>query len=91
MFYHVLLYALPYALPFFLTIFKMFHCNYILGQGNADKYTKLSRIYFSMECFKADFSQFLSTSVKICLLGGCLGTLHQIQAFPGSSYSFLIF
>ena len=33
------------------------------------------------ECFTAAFLQFLLKKVKICLLGGRLGTRPQIQAF----------
>ena len=43
---------------------------------------KFKQIGFSMdECFTADFFQFLLKKVKICLLGGRLGTRPQIQAF----------
>ena len=43
---------------------------------------KIKQIGFSMdECFTADFLQFLLKKVKICLLGGRLGTRPQIQAF----------
>ena len=40
---------------------------YNLGQWIADKFTKLSKIVFSMVCF---------TNVKVCLLAGRLGTRH---------------
>ena len=36
-----------------------------------------------MECFTADFLQFLPKNVKIWLLGGRLGTCNQTQAFQG--------
>ena len=58
---------------------------YNLGQKVGDKFTKLSKIGFFMECFTADFLQFLSKNVKILLFGGRLGTRHQIQAFQGFS------
>ena len=51
---------------------------YNLGQKFGDKFTKLSKIGFFMECFTADFLQFLSKKVKIWLFGGRLGTRHQI-------------
>ena len=38
-----------------------------------------------MECFAADFLQFFSKNVEIWLLGGRLGTPHQIQAFQAFS------
>ena len=36
-----------------------------------------------MECFTAGFSQFSSSSVKICLMDERLCTRIQIQAFQG--------
>ena len=57
--------------------------NFVVGMFNrgqriADKFTKLSKIGLSMECFTADFSLFTCTNVKICFLGGRVGTLRQI-------------
>ena len=46
---------------------------------------KLGKIGFSMECFRLFFCNFLSKNIKIWLLGGRLGTRHQIQAFQGFS------
>ena len=46
-----------------------------------DNLTKLTKIFFPMECFTAQFSQRFSTNVKIRLLDERLGTRHQIQAF----------
>ena len=63
-------------------------CN--LGQNVRDKFTKSSKIGFSMECFTLIFCDFLPKSVKIWLLGGWLGTRHQIQAFRGFSWNILI-
>ena len=40
---------------------------YNLGQRVRDKFTKLSKISFSMECFTADFLQLLPKNVKIWL------------------------
>ena len=37
------------------------------GHNTVDKFTKLSKICFSMECFRADFWQFSNTTVVICL------------------------
>ena len=59
--------------------------TYSLGQGVRDKFTKLSKIDFSMDCFTADFLRLFTESVKIWLFGGRLGTRHQIQAFQGLS------
>ena len=56
--------------------------EYNLGQKIGDKFTKLSKIGFSMKCVKADF---LPRYVKFWLLGGGLGTPHQTQAFQGFS------
>ena len=38
-----------------------------LGQKVGDKFTKLSKIGFSMECFTDDFLRLLSKNVKIWL------------------------
>ena len=40
------------------------------------KFTNLGKIGFSMECFTAYFSQFSSTTVKICLSGRKMGNRH---------------
>ena len=53
---------------------------YNLEQNVAEKFTKFSKIGFS-DCFTAIFCDFLPKNVKIWLLGGRLGTLHQMQAF----------
>ena len=39
--------------------------NYNLGQDIVDKFKKLSKIGFFMECLTADFSHFSGTAVKI--------------------------
>ena len=57
--------------------------KYNIGQKVVDKFTKLSKKGFSMECFTADFCNFLPITIKIWLLGGWLGTHHQIQAIQG--------
>ena len=49
------------------------------GQNMLDKFTKLSKIRFSLECFTADFLQVSSTTIKIYLLRDRLGTHHQFQ------------
>ena len=49
-------------------------------QNIVDKFTKLSIRGFSLEYFTASFSQFSSTTDKIFLLGGRLGTYYQLQA-----------
>ena len=40
-----------------------------IGQKIEDKFTKLSKIGFSVECLTADFSRFSSRKLKICILG----------------------
>ena len=40
----------------------------MLGQKIANKFTKLSKIDLSVECFTADFSRFPSANVKLYLL-----------------------
>ena len=50
------------------------------GQNIVDKLMKLSKIGFSMECFTADFLQFFSATVKICLWDSRLGNCHQFKA-----------
>ena len=50
---------------------------------------QLGKIGFSMECFIVYFSKFSSTTVENCLLRG-LGICHQLQAFQGISWNFLI-
>ena len=45
----------------------------MLGQKIANKFTKLSKIGVSVECFTADFWQFPSANVKIYLLNVRLG------------------
>ena len=55
-----------------------------LEQKVGDKFTKVSKTDFSMECFTADFMQcFISKYVKIWLSGGRLGTRHQAQTVQG--------
>ena len=49
--------------------------RYNLGRNVGDKFTKLSKIE---KCYTVDFLHFLP---KIWILGGWLGTRHQIQAF----------
>ena len=58
-----------------------------LGQKIVGKFTKFGKIWISRKCFTADFS----TNIKICLLGGRLGTRHQILTFQGFSWNSLIF
>ena len=57
--------------------------DYNLGQEVVNKLTKLSKIGFSMESFKADFLKFFSESVNTWLMGDRLGTRHQIQVLQG--------
>ena len=52
-----------------------------LGKKVVDKFTKLCKIGFSMECFQADFLEFFTKNVKFWLLGGQPYTHHQTQVF----------
>ena len=63
--------------------------NYNLGQKVVDKLTKLSKTGFFKECVTVDFLQTFTKSIKTWLLGGRLGTHHQIQAFRELSWNFL--
>ena len=49
----------------------------------------LSKIYFSVDCFVADFLQFSSATVRICLLDGWLITRLKFQTFQGFPWNFL--
>ena len=59
--------------------------SYNLEQKIVEKFTKLSKTCFYVECFTADLLQFFSTNVNIYLLGCRLGTRDQILAFQGFS------
>ena len=48
------------------------------GQGVVNKFTKLSKIGFCVECFTASFLRVFN---KDLALSDRLGTRHQIQAF----------
>ena len=52
-----------------------------LGQNIVDKFTKLSKINFSIEYFTAHFSQFSSAIDRICLLGDRLGITINSKHF----------
>ena len=51
-------------------------CN--LEQMTVDKFTKLSEISLSMECFMASFLRFSGINVKIYFFGGRLSIGYQI-------------
>ena len=69
----------------------MYKCaTYNLGQKAVDKFTKLSKISFSVERFRAVLRVFIR-NFKICLLGSRLGTPHQIRAFQEFLGNVLIF
>ena len=73
-------------------IARMSHKNYNLQQNIVDKFTKLRNIGFSREYFTADFLQFWSTTVKICLLGSRLvafPSIPSISDIPLKFYDFL--
>ena len=61
-----------------------------LGQKVGDKLRRLRKIGLSMECFTADFCNFLPKDFKTWLLGGWLSTGHQTPGFQGFSWNFLI-
>ena len=63
---------------------------YNLGQNIVNKYTKLTKLGFTTECFSHDFLQFPGTIVKIWLLGYRLVTCDKLQAFQGFFRNFLI-
>ena len=46
-----------------------------------DKFTKISKIGYYVECFITGFSCFSNTAVKFCLLGAWLDPHLQLQAF----------
>ena len=47
-----------------------------LGQTIVEKFTNLSKISFSKECFTADFLRCFGKNVHFCLLGVRVGTRH---------------
>ena len=53
--------------------------SYNIGLNIADKFTKISKIGFSVECFTAGISHFSMTTVKICLLGARLDPRFQLK------------
>ena len=58
-------------------------CVYNLGQRVGDKFTKLSKIGFSMECFTPDFLQFLTKKRQNLALGWAAGySLSNPSIFP---------
>ena len=59
------------------------------GPKVVNKFTKLGKIGFCMECFTAVFFRIFNGNVKIWLMGVQLGTRHQIEAFQGFSGNFL--
>ena len=59
-----------------------------LAQKVGDKFTKLSKIGLSIEYFTADFLECFTK--KRSKFGFWLSTHHQIQAFSGFSWNFLI-
>ena len=50
-----------------------------------------TKIVFSMTCYTADFSQFFSTTVKICLFGGRRVAAGYSPSIPGISEILLKF
>ena len=74
---------------FYIIYFKKGHQNSVQehnpGQRVVNKFTKLRKIGFSMECFTADFLRVFNENMKIWLLGVRLGTCHQIQVLSCSA------
>ena len=61
-----------------------------LGQKLGDKFTKFSKIGFSMECVTADFLQFFTKIPQILTFGWTAGYSPSNQTFQGFSWNFLI-
>ena len=53
-----------------MVTFVSFILTYSHGENILDKFTKISAIDISLECFADDFSQFFSATIKIWLLDG---------------------
>ena len=51
-----------------------------------DKFWKLSKIYFPIECFTAEFFAIFKRICQKLPLGCRLGTCHQIETFHGYSW-----
>ena len=61
-----------------------------LGEKVGDKFTKLSKLSFSMECFTADFLQFFTKERQNFVFSRTAGDSPSNQAFRGFSGNFLI-
>ena len=61
---------------------------YYHGQNIVDKFSYLSKIGVTLECFKGDFSQFSSTVVEIWLLGGRWRFSINSKVFVGIYWKF---
>ena len=59
-------------------------------QGIVDKFTKLSKLGVSLECFATSFLQFSSRTVKIWPFNDRLRTCHQLKGFQGFFWNFPI-
>ena len=59
----------------------MFFQGIHLRQKTVDKFMKLSKISFSMECYTADFCNFPEQMLKICLLGGAWILAFKFKPF----------
>ena len=64
---------LPNLLSHYTQYVTTLQQEYYPGQVIVDKLTKLSKISFSMEAFRADFSQFSSATIKVFILRSRLG------------------
>ena len=76
-----------FTVPLYLNFVYLSEQTHNHEQNTVDKFTKLSKIGVSLECFTADFWQFSSTTVKISLLDGRLG-LAIDSSFSGTFLKF---
>ena len=60
-----------------------FQKNYNVGQKVGDKFTKLSKIDFSMECFTVDFLQFFAKKRQNLALGWTAGSSPSNPSISG--------
>ena len=70
-----------FTVPLYLNFVYLSEQTHNHGQNTVDRFTKLSKIGVSLECFTADFWQFSSTTVKIWFLGGGLGLTINFKLF----------
>ena len=59
-----------------------------MGQGVGDKYTNLSKIGFSMECFTADYLRFYNKKRQKLALGWAAGFSPSSPSISGIFFRF---